>query len=326
MLRTFGAIAGMVLLTTAAGNTIAADNPQAAPKPGESSRAAPAAAAVASAGSPAALALADAIRGGWVADIEGVRHIFILKVLDGVVSGVYCDVDCSEPSHLSLVERGTLTSDGVLFQIHRLDGKAPERTDGVGRISGGQLVLTLGARDSARAEQQIAGASTGARQWTLHRDPRKPALVTVEEMFARRGITSGSLVISGSPNPYTPPGPNEALSPAAVEGLWVYSTGPAKQNFSFRRVGEQIMGVVCGPCDNPYTFGVIDNVAIRGETMTFDINHTDAGIGIEYGPFANHVTTTVSHHEMHLHSVQHAGSRTIEGDLVLIGPLRQTTR
>jgi hypothetical protein len=288
MLRTFGAIASMVLLSTLAGNTRAAENPQ-----------------------------ADAVRGGWVADIDGVRHIFILKVLDGVVSGVYCDVDCSEPSHLSLVERGSLTSDGVRFQIHRLYGRAPERSDVVGRISGGQLLLTSGAR---------AGASTGAPQWTLHRDPRKPALVTVEEMFARRGITSGPLVISGSPNPYTPPGPNEPLTPAAVEGLWVYSLGPAKQHFSFRRVGGQILGVVCGPCDNPYAFGVIDNVAIRGDTMTFDIQHQDAGIGIEYGPFANHVTTTVSHHEMHLHSVSHAGSRTIEGDLVLIGPLSQTPR
>ena len=96
MLKTFGAITTMVLLSTLAGNTVAAENPQ-----------------------------ADAVRGGWVADIEGVRHIFILKVLDGVVSGVYCDGDCSEPSHLSLVERGGLTSDGVRFQIHRLDGKTP---------------------------------------------------------------------------------------------------------------------------------------------------------------------------------------------------------
>ena len=285
MLRTIGAIATMVLLSTLTGNCVAAENP-----------------------------LADAVRGGWVADIEGVRHIFILKVLDGVVSGVYCDVDCSEPLHLSLVERGSLTADGVRFQVRRLDGKAPERIDVVGRISGGQLMLTFGAR---------AGASPGAPPWTLHRDPRKPAKVTVEEMFARRDITSGPLVISGSPNPYTPPGPNEVLTPAAIEGLWVFGTGPAKQNFSFRRVGDRILGVVCGPCDNPYTFGVIDNVAIRGDTMTFDINHTDAGIGIEYGPFANHVTTTVSHHEMHLHSVQHAGPRTIEGDLVLIGPLSQ---
>ena len=286
MLRTFGAIATMVLLTTAAGNTEAADNPQ-----------------------------ADAVRGGWVTDIEGVRHIFILKVLDGVVSGVYCDVDCSQSSHLSLVERGTLTSDGVRFQIRRLDGKKPERTDVVGRVSGGQLMLTLGAR---------AGASTGTPKWTLQRDPRKPASMTVEEMFARRGITSGPLVISGSPNPYTPPGPNESLTPAAVEGLWVWNTGPNKQHFTFRRVGEQILGVVCGPCDNPYTFGVLDNVSIRGDTLTFDINHQDWGIGIEFGPFVNQATATVSHHEMHLHTVEHAGPRTIEGDLVLIGPLTRT--
>jgi hypothetical protein len=141
-------------------------------------------------------------------------------------------------------------------------------------------------------------------------------------MFARRGITSGPLVFSGSPNPYTPPGPNEMLTPAVLEGLWVWGNGPDRQNFIFRRVGEQILGVVCGPCDNPYTFGVIDNVAIRGDTLTYDINHEDWGFGIEYGPFENHVTTTVSRNEMHLHSVQHNGPRTIEGDMVLIGPLR----
>ena len=106
----------------------------------------------------------------------------------------------------------------------------------------------------------------------------------------------------------------------------MWNTGPNKQHFTFRRVGEQILGVVCGPCDNPYTFGVLDNVSIRGDTLTFDINHQDWGIGIEFGPFVNQATATVSDHEMHLHTVEHAGSRTIEGDLVLIGPLRQTAR
>jgi hypothetical protein len=286
MFRPFAAIVGMVLLlSTQAGIAAGADVPSPAPT------------------------LADAIRGGWVTDIEGVRHIFILKVSDAVVSGIYCDVDCSDPAHLSLIEHGSLTADGVRFQIHPLDGGS-ERADVVGRLTDNRLVLT----------------AKGARQWTLQRDPRKPAVVTVEELFARRGITSGPLVISGSPNPYTPPGPNESLTPSAVEGLWVWSTGPAKQHFIFRRVGQQILGVVCGPCDNPYTFGVIDNVAIRGDTLTFDINHQDWGIGIEFGPFANHARATVSHHEMHLHSVQHNGSRTIEGDMVLIGPLRQISR
>jgi hypothetical protein len=253
----------------------------------------------------AASGAADAVRGGWVADIGGVRHIFILKVRDGVVSGIHCDVDCGDPAHLSLIERGSLSAAGVRFQIRRLDRKTRERTDVSGRVIDNRLILTA-----------------GKMQWTLQRDPRKPQLITVEEMFARRGITSGSLVISGSPNPYTPPGPNELLTPATLDGLWLFSTGPAKQHFIFRKVGEGVLGVVCGPCDNPYTFGVIDNVAIRGDTLTFDINHEDWGFGIEFGPFANHVTATLSRHEMHLHSVQHNGPRTIEGDLVLIGPLR----
>src|SRR5689334_3131206 len=59
---------------------------------------------------PAARALADALRGGWVTDIDGVRHVFILKVRGDVVSGVYCDVDCGEPAHLSVLERGSLTA------------------------------------------------------------------------------------------------------------------------------------------------------------------------------------------------------------------------
>lgn len=292
-----GTIVSIVLLAALPGNVTGAEvSDEAGTVPTTSSEFAP--------------AFADALRGGWVADIDGVRHIFILKVRDTLVTGIYCDVDCSDPARLSLIERGSLTPDGVRFQIRRLDGKAPARTDIVGRIAENRLVLTA-----------------KARQWTLQRDPRKPALRTVEDLFARRGITSGPLVISGSPNPYTPPGPNELLTPAALEGLWLWSTGPGKQHFIFRQVGGgQLLGVVCGPCDNPYTFGVLDNFAIQGEKLTFDIVHEDWGIGIEFGPFANHATATVARHEMHLHSIQQHGPRTIEGDLVLIGPLRQTSR
>jgi hypothetical protein len=262
---------------------------------------------VALAGSATAAGIsAAALRGGWVTDIGGVRHVFILKVRDPVVSGIYCDVDCSDPSHLSLIERGWLTPEGVRFQIRRLDGKSPERTDVVGRIADNQLILT----------------TKGKPRWTLQRDPRKPALVTVDEMFARRGITSGPLVLAGTPNPYVPPGPNESLTPSAVEGLWLWGPGPNKQHFIFRQVDGGLLGVVCGPCDNPYTFGVLDNIVIHGDMLTFDINHEDWGIGIEYGPFVNHATVTVSHHEMHLHSVQKNGPRTIEGDMVLLGPVR----
>ena len=259
------------------------------------------------------LATADAIRGGWVADVEGTHHILVLKVLDGTVTGIYCAVDCGDPSRLVFVDRGTLTPDGIRFQLLRTEGRESVRTDGVGRLVDGRLLLTL---------TPFRGRSKDPRQMDLRRDPRKPTLVTVEELFARRGIKSGPLLFSGSPTPYVPAGPNEALSPAALEGLWVWGNGAKKQHFMFRQVGERVLGAVCGPCDNPYTFGVLDNILIRGDTVTFDIEHQDWGIGIEFGPFANHGTATLSRHELHLHTVAHNGPRTVEGDMVLTGPLR----
>jgi hypothetical protein len=160
----------------------------------------------------------------------------------------------------------------------------------------------------------------------LQPDSRKPATRTVEELFKARGITSGPLVFSGSPTPYVPAGPNELLNPAVLEGLWVWSNGAGKQHFMFRQVGDVMLGAVCGPCDNPYTFGVLDNIVIHGDSATFDIVHEDWGIGIEFGPFANHGTVTLSRHELHLHTVQQNGPRTVEGDLVLTGPLRTSPR
>jgi hypothetical protein len=261
--------------------------------------------------------MADAVRGGWMADVDGIRHIFVLKVRDSSVSGIYCAVDCGDPSNLAFVDHGMLTEEGVRFEILRFDGGVQSRTNVDGRIAEGSLILTLDAPQ---------GRSTGPTMLRLQRHPMPPKPVPVEEIFARRGIQSGPLVISGSATPYTPPGPNEPMSAAVLEGLWVWNTGPEKQHFIFRAVGDRMLGVVCGPCDNPYTFGAIDNGVIRGDTFTFDINHEDWGIGIEFGPYANHATATLSNHELHLRTVQHNGSRTIEGDLVLIGPIRMTPR
>jgi hypothetical protein len=267
--------------------------------------------AISSAESPVTANTADAIRGGWVADVEGIRHIFVLKVRDAAVSGIYCAVDCRDPVNLAFVDRGSLSPEGVRFQILRV-GRVQSRTDVVGQIDGDRLLLTF----------KSSGKRAGPSQLSLQRDLRKPAARTVEELFKRRGIESGPLLIAGSPTPYLPPGPNEILKASALEGLWVWSTGPNKQHFIFRQAGDRILGVACGPCDNPYTFGPLDNVAIRGDTLTFDINHEDWGIGIEFGPYANRATATVSHHEMHLRTLQQNGPRTIQGDLVLAGPLR----
>ena len=47
------------------------------------------------------------------------------------------------------------------------------------------------------------------------------------------------------PPTYLPPGPPEALTPESVVGLWLAQTGPAKQYFIFRRVGSELLGLVC---------------------------------------------------------------------------------
>jgi hypothetical protein len=260
---------------------------------------------------------ADAVRGGWVADVEGVRHIFILKVVDTAITGIYCPVDCSDPANLAFVERGTLAADGLRFQILAVKDGVQSRTDVTGRVADGHLLLNLAPQSAA---------TKGPRQLNLQRETRKPAARTVEQLFAARGITSGPLLISGSTTPYVPPGPNEPITIEKLEGLWLWSTGPGKQHFMFRKVGDRILGAVCGPCDNPYSFGPLDNFVARGDTLTFDIVHEDWGIGIEYGPFANHATVTLSHHELHLQTVAQNGPRTVQGDLVLIGPVRTTTR
>jgi hypothetical protein len=262
-------------------------------------------------------ATADAVRGGWVADVNGVRHIFILKVTDAGITGTYCAVDCSDPANLSFVERGALTADGVRFDIVRTDGRRSVRTAVTGHLGDGGLVLSIAPNGLRPALP---------RELNLRRDPRKPASITVEELFARRGVTSGPLVISGSSTPYVPPGPNEPLTPTTLDGLWVWSDGPGRQHFLFRAVGDRIQGMVCGPCDNPWTFGALDNGVIRGDTFTFDINHEDWGIGIEFGPYVNHATATLSRHELHLRTTQQNGPRIIQGDLVLTGPLRTTPR
>ena len=86
---------------------------------------------------------ADAIRGGWVADVDGTRHIFILKVSDTTVTGIYCAVDCGDPARLVFVDNGKLTADGVRFQLLRVQGHATSRSEVLGRLVDSHLLLTL---------------------------------------------------------------------------------------------------------------------------------------------------------------------------------------
>jgi hypothetical protein len=122
-----------------------------------------------------------------------------------------------------------------------------------------------------------------------------------------------------------PPGPNEPLSPARIDGLWLTGPGANGQHVTLHQVGNQILGVICGPCDNPFTVWPIDSGVISGDgghTLTFNIVHEDTAFpGTTFvAPFNTEVTATVSRTEMHLRVLREDNGTS--GEMTLLGPIR----
>ena len=93
---------------------------------------------------PAAAQLTpDAVRGGWVADLNGQRHVFVLKVRDTRITGIYC-FDCSNPKNLSFVENGRIDGKTFGFEVyHDIGPGAPFREKVRGSLEDGKLVLKM---------------------------------------------------------------------------------------------------------------------------------------------------------------------------------------
>jgi len=306
-----------------------------------------------SAGLAVAPLTADEVRGGWIADIDGQRHVYLLNVRGNAIRGIHC-WDCSNPENLAFVMDGKLEADGFSFVLLHDGGPgAPYRENVNGRIVDGRLVVT--------AVRQ--GSTTPAKQMTMMREPRRPASgivlpgviaplppgaepppAAVPAPAPARGQAGGEATPPGARGPnatapvpvpgalpagargrggYVPPGPNEPLTAPKVTGVWLWGTGPGKQYFIFRQVGNEIRGVVCGPCDNPFTFGALDNGSISGDSFRFNIVHEDWGNGIQNGPFNNQATATISMNEMRIATRQdNQPATTPTLDMTLLGPVR----
>ena len=299
----------------------------------------------------AAALSADDFRGGWIADIDGQRHVYLLNVRSTDVRGIYC-WDCSNPQNLAFVTDGRLDSSGVSFVLlHDVGPGAPYREDVKGTIVDGRLVMTI----------KRQGSNAAAKQMTLMREPRRPTSGIVlpgaiaplpagveipapPAPAAAPGVRGDATPPGGARGPnsaapvpvpgalpsgargrggYVPPGPNEPLTAQKVTGLWLWGTGVGKQYFIFRPVGNQIRGVVCGPCDNPFTFGALDDGSVSGDTFRFNIVHEDWGIGIQNGPFNNQATATISMNETRIATRQdNQPATTPTLDMTLLGPIR----
>ena len=100
-----------------------------------------------------------------------------------------------------------------------------------------------------------------------------------------------------------------------------FGSGINKQFFIIKKVGNQLRGMVCGRCDNPYTMAALDNISISGETLKFDIMHQDWG---DYTTtFQKHVTATIGGNEMRATTSQEnlPPGRGQGGAFSLMGPI-----
>src|SRR6185312_14996946 len=104
------------------------------------------------------------VRGGWIADVDGHRLIYVLKVRDGRISGIYC-ADCSSPDGVAFLQDGKIEGAGITFRVRHVAGpNAPYSEMVRGRLENGRLVLT-----STREGASDAGATVTS----LTREPRR---------------------------------------------------------------------------------------------------------------------------------------------------------
>jgi hypothetical protein len=287
---------------------------------------------------PAATLIDNDLRGGWIADVGGQRLIYVLKVRDGRISGIYCS-DCTNPGGVAFLQDGKVEAGGIAFRVRHVAAPGAPYSEMVrGRLENGRLVLTSTREGAPHGRATVT---------SLTREPRRtrnglpwPA----DQLAAARtagGPSAGATAEPPSPPPprpaapadgrgrglgaYVPPGPSELLSPARIDGLWLTGPGANGQHVTLHQVGNQILGVICGPCDNPFTVWPIDSGVISGDgghTLTFNIVHEDTAFpGTTFvAPFNTEVTATLSRAEMHLRVLREDNGTS--GEMTLLGPIR----
>jgi hypothetical protein len=239
---------------------------------------------------------AGAIRGGWVAEVEGHTHVYLLIVRGAVVTGTHC-VECADPRNLGFIV-GRVDSAGPHFTIRHDYGAGKVSVEDVrGVLKDHELVLTPGR---GSAHPQIV---------TLHR-PVPPPPAPARPAGARPAAA------------YVAPGPAQPLGADQVLGLWLFGTGPGKQYFIIRRVGTQLLGLVCGPCDTPQSMAPLDGFVINGTDLRFNIVHEDTGGADVHGPFSNVAHATLARNELHLKVIpSYAPADSTPIEMTLLGPV-----
>jgi hypothetical protein len=237
---------------------------------------------------------ADWYRGGW-RTAGGEPQVYEFVIRGTQVSGVAC-THCADGATLARIEGTFDERDGIRFTVRHLapDGSLASVDRAQARLSEGRLAVS-GTRGDGGTFAHLAikdprGPTPGGYP-QVRLPPGSPPVAIV------RGPAGGG---GATPAAYVQPAPWRALTAEDVEGVWLgFGVGMEKQYFVIRRDGDRLFGLACGRCDNPYTFGALENFAIQGDTLEFDIEHQDWGEG-DHVPFVRHVTAHIAMNEMRM--------------------------
>lgn len=265
---------------------------------------------------------ADEYRGGWETYGQQGMHIYDFSIRGSEVRGIYC-TRCSDATTLAFVD-GTLDPEGLTFVVSHVrdDGSTVYQDHARARFDGGRLIVdgTSGApgaghfhyvmRKDPRGPAPLPGVAVGRLPAgplvaAVHLPPTPPMPPNPPPLWAHRICQ----YVQQRSCPYVAPGPWEQLSADRIVGVWVgLRDGPGKQFFVIRRVGTQLRGMACGPCDNPYTMAALGDFRIEGDTLQFNILHEDWGRP-GFIPFHNQITAHVAENEMRIVNVPDRGAQ-----------------
>lgn len=237
------------------------------------------------------LQAADLVSGTWTAGEGTATRVYVLKVSGDRLTGIMCG-PCDDPASVFRIEDGRiLDAEHASFFIRGNAGR--ERVD----ASLARNAMKL----SARPEADAAAA------------PRSIALTRVVENFE----------LNPQPLPSAPAGSGKAPA-ASIEGRWVSVGRTAQQNWILKVRGNDVWGLVCGPC-TPAVVAMIDG-RIDGDTIVFYINHIDTPPsptrqGIQRNVMTGTITGGDNTNVMKFKWVSEGTTNT--GEITMIGPIRQ---
>ena len=250
--------------------------------------------------STSAAQAADLVSGTWIAGNGNATQVYVFKVSGDRFTGIMCG-PCDDPAWVFRIEDGRiLDAEHATFFV-RYDDNGPgfarygpyrERVD----ASVARNVMKLSGRPEA--DSNVA--------------PNSTSLTRVVENFAL------------NPQPLAPLPPGSAKAPAAqVEGHWVSVGRTAQQNWILKVRGNELWGLVCGPC-TPAVVTMIDG-RIDGDTITFYINHIDTPPnptrqGIQRNVMTGTITGGDNVNVMKFKWVGEGSGNT--GEITMIGPIR----